>query len=71
MKCIQKVRNMPKKRLQAVLADRAVWQKLTKGRARIMWVNVVHRVWKDIGGNQEIYCPYRSLRGRKINYTPV
>ena len=31
-----KVRNMPKKRLPAI-ADRAVWEKVTKGRAGIRW----------------------------------
>ena len=43
---------MPKKRLQAI-ADRAVWEKATKGRAGIRWDSVVEIVWKDIGGNQE------------------
>ena len=41
-----------KKRLPAI-ADRAVWQKVTKGRAGIRWDSVVEKVWKDIGGNQE------------------
>ena len=35
------------------IADRAVWQKVTKGRAGIRWDSVVEKVWKDIGGNQE------------------
>ena len=47
-----KVRNMPKKRLPAIV-DRAVWEKVTKGRAGIRWDGVVEKVWKDIGGNQE------------------
>ena len=42
-----KVRNMPKKRLPAI-ADRAVWEKVTKGRAGIRWDNVVEKIWKDI-----------------------
>ena len=46
-----KVRNMTKKRLPAI-ADRAVWEKVTKGRARIRWDSEVEKVWKDIGGNQ-------------------
>ena len=43
---------MPKKRLPAI-ADRAVWNKVTKGRAGIRWDSVVEKVWRDIGGNQE------------------
>ena len=42
---------MPKKRLPAI-ADRAVWEKITKGRAGIRWDSVVEKVWKDVGGNQ-------------------
>ena len=45
-------RNMSKKRLPAI-ADRAVWEKVTKGRAGIRWDSVVEKVWKDIRGNQE------------------
>jgi len=37
---------MPKKRLSTI-ADRAAWEKVTKGRAGI------EKVWNDIGGNQE------------------
>ena len=44
-----KVRNMPKKRLPAI-ADRAVWEKVTKGRAGIKWDSVVEKVSKDRGG---------------------
>ena len=47
-----KVSNMPKKRLPAI-ADRAVWERVTKGRAELRWRSVVEKVWKDIGGNQE------------------
>ena len=50
------VRNMPKKRLPAI-ADRDVWEKVTKGRAGIRWDSVVEKVWKYIGGNQKRYCP--------------
>ena len=41
-----------KKRLPAI-ADRAVWEKVTKGRAGVRWDSVVEKVWKDIRGNQE------------------
>ena len=48
-----KIRNMPKERLPAIIVDRAVWEKVSKGRARIRWDSVVEKVWKNIGGNQE------------------
>ena len=43
---------MPKKRLPAI-ADRAVCEKVTKGRAGIRWDSVVGKIWTDIGENQE------------------
>ncbi|MEP2037814.1 MAG: hypothetical protein ABJI72_14510 [Parasphingorhabdus sp.] len=46
-----KVKSMPKQRLPAIV-DRAVWEKVTKGRAGIRWDGVVEKVWKDIRGNQ-------------------
>ena len=42
------VRNMPKERLPAMV-DRAVWEKVTKGRAGIRWDSVVEKVRKDVG----------------------
>ena len=47
-----KVTNMPKKRLSAI-ADRAVWEKVTKGRAGTRWDSVVEKVGKDIGGGKQ------------------
>ena len=41
-----KVNNVPEKRLPARV-DRAVWEKITKGRAGIKWDNVVEKIWKD------------------------
>ena len=38
-----KVNNMPEKRLPAIV-DRAVWEKITKGRAGIRWGNVVEKI---------------------------
>ena len=58
------VRNMPKKRLPAI-ADRAVWEKVTKGRAGIRWDRVVEKVWKDIGGNQEKILSREKFAGYK------
>ena len=43
---------MPKTTLPA-MADRAVWEKLAKGRAGIRWDSVVEKAWRDIGGNEE------------------
>ena len=47
---------MPKTRLPAI-ADRSVWEKVTKGRASIRQDIVVDKVWKDIGGNEEEIRP--------------
>ena len=55
---------MPKKRLP-VIADRAVWEKVTKGRAGIRWDSVVDKVWKDIGGNQQEIMSIEKLRGTR------
>ena len=36
------------------IVDRAVWEKITKGRAGTRWDDsVVEKVWKGVGGNQE------------------
>ena len=48
-----KVRNIPGKRLPAI-ADRAVWEKVTPGRAGIRWDDVVERIWKDLGDQEEV-----------------
>ena len=47
-----KVKNMPEKRSPAIV-DRAVREKTTKGRAGMRWDNVVDKIWKDLGGDQE------------------
>ena len=62
LKCQYKLRNMPNKMLPAI-ADRAVWEKVTKGRAGIRWDSVVEKVWKDRGVNQEILSIERLDRG--------
>ena len=38
--------------LVPAIVDRAVWKKITKGRAGIRWDNVVDIIWKDLGGDQ-------------------
>ena len=47
-----KVKNVPEKKLPAIV-DRAVWEKIAKGRTRIRWDNVVENIWKDLRGDQE------------------
>ena len=59
-----KVRNMPKKRLPAI-ADRAVWEKVTKGRAETRWDSVVENVWTDRRGNQEEKLSIEKFAGYK------
>ena len=58
------VRNMAKKRLPAI-ADKAVWKKVTKGRAGIRWDSVVEKVWKVIPGNQEEILSIEKFAGYK------
>ena len=55
---------MPKKWLPAI-ANRAVWEKATKGRAGIRWDSVVEKVWKDTGGNQEKILSIEKFAGYK------
>lgn len=47
----QKVTNMPRKRLLAILYE-AVWKKVTKGRAGKWWNSVAERMWKNVGGTK-------------------
>ena len=68
MKPQYKVRNALKKRLPAI-ADRAVWEKATKGRAGTMWDIVVEKVWKDIGGSQEEILSIERFAGYKTEVT--
>ena len=58
------VRNMPKKRLPAK-ADRAVWEKATKGRAGIRWDSGVDKLSKDVGGKHEDILSIETFRGYK------
>ena len=53
LKWYYKLRNLPEKRLPAI-AGRAVWEKMTKRRARIRWDNVVEKKWKDFGDREEV-----------------
>ena len=43
---------MPEKRLPDIV-DRAVWEKITRGRAGIRWDNVVWKMWTDLGGDKK------------------
>ena len=58
------VRNMLKKGLPAI-ADRAVWEKVTKGRAETRWDSVVENVWTDRRGNQEEKLSIEKFEGKK------
>ena len=53
-----------KKRLPAI-ADRAVWEKVTKRRDGTRWDRVVEKVLKDIGGNQEEILSIETFAGYK------
>ena len=48
-----------------VIADRAVWEKVTKERAGIGWDSVVEKVLKDIGGRQEDILSIEKFAGYK------
>ena len=56
------VRDMPEKRLPAI-ADRAVWDRTTK--AGIRWDNVVEKIWKGLGGDQEDISSIEKFGGYK------
>ena len=53
-----------KKRSPAI-ADRAVWEKVTKGRAGVRWDSVVEKVRKNIGANQEEMLSIEKFAGCK------
>ena len=55
---------MPTKRLLAI-ADRAVWEKVAKGRAGIRWDSVVEKERKAAGRNQEEILSIAKLAGYK------
>ena len=59
-----KVKNIPEKSLPAVL-DRALREKITKGRAGTRWDNVVEKIWKDLGGYQEEVLSIEKFGGYK------
>ena len=60
MKLQYKVKNMPEKRLPAIVDD-AVWEKITGGRAGTRWDNVVEKICKDTEGDQEeVLCIEKS-----------
>ena len=48
------------------IADGAVWEKVTKGRAGTRWDSVVEKVWKDIGGNQEEILSIEKFPGYQV-----
>ena len=44
---------MPGEKRLPAIADRAVWERKTKGQAGITWDNEVEKIWKDLGEDQE------------------
>ena len=70
LKWQHKARNMPKKGMPAI-ADGAVWEKITKGRAGIRWDSVVEKVWKDIGGNKEDIPSIEKFAGYKTEVKEI
>ena len=48
-----------------VIAETAVWDKVTKGRAGIRWDSVVEKAWTDKGGNEEETLPIEKFAGYK------
>ena len=65
-----KVQNIPENRLPSVV-DRAVWEKITKGQARIGWDNVVEKIWKDLGGDQEEVLSTDNFGGYKTEVEDI
>ena len=57
-------------RLPAI-ADRAVWEKVTKGRVEERWDSVAGKVWKDTGGNQEEILSIEKFDGYKTEAIEV
>ena len=55
---------MPKKRLPAIV-DRAVWGKISKGRAGIRQDNVVKNILNYLGGDQEEALSIEKFGGYK------
>ena len=64
-----KVNIMPEKRLPAIIiADRPVWEKVTKGQAGMRWDNAVEKIWKDSGEDQEeVLLSIEKFGGCKTN----
>ena len=61
---------MPETRLPAI-ADRAVWETITKGRAGIRWGNVVEKIWKKLGGDQEEVLSIDKFGGCKTEVKKI
>ena len=57
---------MPKKRLPAI-ADKAVWEKVTKGRAAIRWDNVYSR--ENMEGNRRNPRRDAAVHGESLRDT--
>ena len=62
--------SMPKKRLPTI-ADRAVWEKVSKGRAGRRWDSVVEEVWKDVGASKEKTLSIETFAGYNLEVKSI
>ena len=53
------------------IVDKAVWEKITRGRAGIRWDNVVEKIWKDLGGGQEEVLYIEKFDGYKTEVKQI
>ena len=49
------------------IADRAVWEKITKGQAGVRWDNVVEKIGKELGGDKEEVLSIEKFGGYKTD----
>ena len=60
----------PEKRLPAI-ANRSVWEKITKGQARIGWDIVLEKIWKGLGEDQEEVLSIEKFGGYKTEVKEI
>ena len=48
-----------------------MWEKITNGRAGIRWDNVVEKIWKDFGGDQEEVLSIERFGGYKTEVEEI
>ena len=70
LKWQNKVNNRQENRLPAIV-DMAVWEQITKGRAKIIWDDVVEKVWEDLGGDQKEVLSTDKFGGYKTEVKEI